>query len=191
MDTTFYRERIRAGLSQQTHPARIVREVYLSYPTFSFNDHPEKEFQIKDAISEKFGVDIFSVHFGGSAKTGESYHKENIFRAGRSDLDAAIISPQLFLKYLELTCEITRNFSDLTLFACKQDKIAQFRNYLQRGVFIPSLMPKCKEKSEWVTFFNNLSRGNTDIFENINCWIYSSQKTFELKFSKTIKLLDK
>lgn len=191
MKSSVYRERINEGLQAGIPYSEIVREVYLSYPTFSFADLPKKEFLIKNAISNKFGLDIFSIHFGGSAKTGESYHKDSKFCAGKSDLDAAIISSGLFTKYLEITCEITKNFSDLTSFKIKSTQVEIFRSYLQRGVLIPEFMPQCPERTEWISFFNNLSQGNTDIFDNINCWIYSSQKLFELKFSGTIHTFKK
>jgi hypothetical protein len=190
MECEFYRKRIKTNLAGKTSHNAIAREIYLSYPTFSFADSPEKEFAIRNSISKQFEVDFLSVQFGGSAKTGESYHKLSSFEFGKSDLDAAIISQHLFLKYLELTCEITDSFSDLTSFDPDAAKIAMFKKYVLRGIFIPELMPNCDVRLEWNSFFNNLSQGNLDLFDNINCWIYSSQKLFEIKFAKTIRLLE-
>jgi hypothetical protein len=185
-----YRANIKNRLAKKVEHSVIAREIYLSYPTFSFGDHPEKEFLIKNGIAEQFGVDIFSVHFGGSAKTGESYHKTNKFEFGKSDLDAAIISPSLFLKYLEFTCVATNNFSNLTSFDTDEREIEMFRRYLLRGILIPDLMPSCDERLAWKTYFNNLSAGNISLFDNINCWIYSTQKIFEMKFAATVKILE-
>lgn len=185
-----YRTNIKKRLESKVAHSEIAREIYLSYPTFSFFKYPEEEFSIKNGIAEQFDVDIFSIHFGGSAKTGESYHKPNKFSFGNSDLDAAIISQSLYIKYLEITCVVTNNFSDLTHFDTTEKEIEMFRKYLLRGIFIPELMPNCDERLAWRTYFNNLSAGYINLFDNINCWIYSSQKIFEMKFAATIKLLE-
>lgn len=189
MECKFYRDSIHKRLARSAEYRTIAREIYLSYPTFSFVDQPEKEFIIRDEISRFCNVEFFSIHFGGSAKTGESYHKENFFEFGRSDLDAAVINPGLFLSYLEVTLEVTDNFSDLTGFSdiTHADTI---RKYITNGIIVPEYMPTCPQRTEWLSFFNNLSRGNLDLFDNINGWIYSTQKTFEMKFAKTILLLD-
>jgi hypothetical protein len=191
MERDYYKQSIQKGLSEKATHTTIARKIYLSYPTFSFSDHPEQEFSVKNEIANKFEVDIFSIHFGGSAQTGESYHKDSVFVPGKSDLDAAIISPSLFLRYLELTCEITDNFSDMTKFTGSTQDTYRFKKYLTRGIFVPELMPHSPAKIDWNSFFNNLSQGNLELFDNINCWIYSTQKIFELKFSKTIQLLEK
>lgn len=189
MECNFYRDRIQQALGQSSAYATIAREIYLSYPTFCFAHHPEKEFVIRDEISQFCQVDFFAVQFGGSAKTGESYHKDSLFEYGRSDLDAAIISPSLFLRYLETTLEVTDNFSDLTAFS-DPEHAEEIRRQLSRGVFTPEYMPSCQERIEWLSFFNNLSAGNLDLFDNINGRIYCTQRVFELKFAKTILLLD-
>jgi hypothetical protein len=190
MECKFYRDSIQKRLARSAEYSSIAREIYLSYPTFSFADHPEKEFIIRDEISRFCHVDFFSIHFGGSAKTGESYHKENFFEFGRSDLDAAIINSGLFLRYLETTLEVTDNFTDLTGFSDATDA-EKIKKYISNGIFVPEFMPNCQERTEWISFFNNLSDGNLDLFDNINGWIYSTQRIFELKFAKTILLLDK
>lgn len=190
MECKFYRESIHRALGQSASYPTIARQIYLSYPTFSFVNHPEKEFVIRNEISKFCAVDLFSIQFGGSAKTGESYHKDNFFEFGRSDLDAAIISSSLFLRYLEITLEVTDNFTDLTAFSVPEDA-DKIRKYISNGIFVPEIMPNCSQRIEWISFFNNLSDGNLDLFDNINGWIYSTQRVFELKFAKTVVLLDK
>ncbi|MHA6881556.1 hypothetical protein [Ralstonia pseudosolanacearum] len=183
-----YRAHALTAAAQSESSSQIARRLYLSYPTFAFSECPEREFNLKNRISEQYKVDIFSVHFGGSGKTGESYHKSSEFSPGKSDLDAAIISPSLFLGYLEIASETTEEFRDRTRFP-NIDEYKRFVGYLQRGIFVPELMPTCKEKIEWTAFFNNISADYTDLFDNINCWIYSTQKVFEMKFSRTVSLI--
>ncbi|MGN5353259.1 hypothetical protein ACQ4P5_14435 [Ralstonia sp. L16] len=183
-----YRAHALAAAEQSESNLQIARRLYLSYPTFAFSECPEREFNLKNLISEQYKVDIFSIHFCGSGKTGESYHKNSEFTPGKSDLDAAIISPSLFLGYLETASEATEEFKDRTRFSSIEE-YKRFVGYLQRGILVPSLMPTCKEKIEWLAFFNNISAGYTDLFDNINCWIYSTQKVFEMKFSRTVSLI--
>jgi len=154
-------------------------------------ENPEREYQIKNAISSKFEVDIFSVHFGGSGKTGESYHKVSNFRQGESDLDAAIISGALFIRFLEESLRVTDRFKDLTAYAGRIDDVRSFKQRLCLGILIPNEMPDCSLRSEWIDFFENISYGNSDLFKDVNCWIYSSQVAYELKFSNTVKILNK
>lgn len=186
-----FRDAIKAELAKGVAHSEIARRIYLSYPTFSFEGKPDREFDIKNLISTKFDVDLFSIHFAGSGKTGESYHKKSIFQPGNSDLDAAIISHSLFLKFLEETITVTNGFKDQTTFTGTNEDYELFKKRLCHGIFIPELMPTCTLKSEWMVFFENLSHGNEDLFRDINCWIYSSQKIYEWKFSSTIRLLEK
>ena len=189
MQTTEYRSAILNELKNGVGDSEIARRIYLSYPTYSFEGKPDREFDIKNRISQKYGVDIFSIHFGGSGKTGESYHKENEFRPGSSDLDAAIINNSLFQSYLEESVTVTNGFKDLTTYDGRTDDFEKFQQRLCRGIVVPEYMPSCSHRTEWITFFENLSYGNSDLFKDINCWIYSSKKIYEWKFSSTIRLL--
>ena len=191
MQPTDYLKAIKSDLANNVVYSEIARRIYLSYPTFSFDGKPDREFDIKNRISTKFNVDIFSIHFAGSGKTGESYHKENKFRAGDSDLDAAIISHRLYLQYLEESIAATDGFRDLSAYNGLTDDYKKFQQKLCCGILMPEFMPSCRLKSEWLKFFDNLSYGNTDLFRDINCWIYSSQKIYEWKFSSTIRVLEK
>ncbi|MCM2549654.1 hypothetical protein [Burkholderia glumae] len=188
MSTVNYKTHALNAVANKEPDTKVARRIYLSYPTFAFRDHPDREFDLKDSIASKFGIDIFSIHFAGSGKTGESYHKTSTFIPGKSDLDTSIISAKLFLKYLEIAAEVTDQFTDRTKFK-DHDEFRQFTGYLKKGILIPERMPICQEKLDWTQFFNNLSQNYIDLFDNVNCWIYSTQKIFELKFSKTIELI--
>lgn len=189
MQSQEYRKTIESDLRAGHSSQAGARKIYLCYPTFSFVGRPDREFLIKDKIAQEFNIDIFSVHFGGSGKTGESYHKINQFKLGESDLDAGVISSRLFNEHLEEALDVTNGFYDLTSYGDRADDLKEFKARLVRGILIPEKMPECPGRNRWIEFFENLSFGNQDLFKDISCWVYLSQKTYEMKFSKTIDLL--
>lgn len=158
----------------------IVRKIYLGYPTDVFKGREDIEFEIINEISGFFKVPYNSIQVAGSAKTGYSYHKERNFVEKESDLDIAIISQDLFLKYSEIVFGITKGFSNLSSFS-KQKDFRDYKEYIAKGIFRPDLMPFGPEKKEWFKFFNGLSRKHFEIFKNINAGIYISQTFFEFK----------
>ena len=162
----------------------IVRKIYICYPTKAFLGKEEIGFQIFDEISRFFNIPYSSIQVVGSAKTGESYYKFTEFSQGSSDLDIAIISPELYLKYMELSFKVTKGYSDQTKFKInkhRQSDIHQFKKCISQGIFRPDLMPSCTEKAEWWKFFNKLSNRYHDLFKNINAGIYATQYFFEFK----------
>ena len=189
MEFSEYKAAIVKALSLGQPAATVARQIYLSYPTYSFSGKPDREFSIKNAISTEFRVAISDIHFGGSGKTGESYHKKNQFIPGHSDLDAAIINNRLYLEFLEQVVVITDGFKDLTGYDKRVDELDMFLRRLQQGILIPEYMPLCAIRARWQQFFEALSAGNTDLFKDINCWIYSTQMVYEWKVSRTINLL--
>lgn len=188
MDSSQYKAAIIEALSLGQSSAEVARRIYLSYPTYSFAKKPDREFDIKNTISTEYNVSISDIHFGGSGKTGESYHKPNTFTPGISDLDAAIINPRLYFEFLQEVVVITNGFKDLTGYNKRNDEAETFLRRLQHGILIPEYMPTCQKRTQWLKFFENLSAGNSDLFKDINCWIYSTQMIYEWKFSSTINL---
>lgn len=167
-------------------PREIVRQIYISFPTYAFEDNRELEFEILNEISNFFRIPFHVIQVVGSAKTGTSYFKNREFIIGESDLDIAIISPELYLRYMEITFVHTKGFVDLQGFYNKPGKsnVAQLRNFknnLSKGMFRPDLMPDCEEKTAWWEFFEKLSNKHYKLFKNINAGIYMSQSFFEFK----------
>ena len=167
-------------------PREIVRQLYIAFPTFAFQTDRELEFKILNEISKFFGIPYHAIHVVGSAKTGKSYYKGTDFKKGESDLDIAIISPDLYLKYMEIVFVNTNGYKDLKGFYNKlgrsnKEQLNTFKNNLSKGVFRPDLMPDCEEKTEWWEFFNELSNEYFRYFKNINAGIYISQSFFEFK----------
>ncbi|MDP8267446.1 MAG: hypothetical protein P9L97_01840 [Candidatus Tenebribacter davisii] len=180
-----YNEGIDLGIKEGQKFDIIARKIYLSYPTKVFKDLHEIEFDVLDAISNFFKIPFTNVQVVGSAKTGYSYYQSKEFVLGGSDLDVAIISSDLFIRYTEMVYDVTRGYTELTGF--KDNKsIDEYKYYLLKGMFRPDLMPNIPEKYEWFKFFNGLSKNYYELFNDINAGIYLSQFYFEKKQRKNI-----
>lgn len=169
--------------------SEIARKIYLSYPTAVFQDNLDDEFKIKNEISLFFKTPFRNIHVVGSAKTGESFFKGTKFDSTNSDLDIAIIDPQMFNYYMEHVFIFTDNYRNFTGFSSNDTKNS-YEVYLSRGIFHPKFMPRCPEKIRINSFFNQLSNTYSNSFKNITMVLYASEFFFESKQAKTIKELE-
>jgi hypothetical protein len=165
------------------HPRLVARRLFLYDFVEAFATNQDRGFQILNTICEHFKLPFSAVKVVGSAQTGYSYYKERDFVSGQSDLDVAIISATLFQEYSHEIYSLTERYTDLTRFHRKKGiSVAQyFRDNLASGLFRPDLMPECKLKADWFSFFNKLSNNYVDLFSNINAGIYLSEAFFECK----------
>lgn len=176
-------EAIDKSLKEHLSYIEIVRKIYLTYPTKALIDKEEKQFDILNEISIYFGIPINHIQVCGSSKVGRSFHKKSEFTPQKSDLDIAIIDPDLFLKYSELVFGATKGLRDMTGFSkygggSNRDS---YLAYISKGIFRPDYMPSCPQRVKWFEFFNQLSRKHSDYFKSINAGIYQSQVFFEYK----------
>lgn len=178
-------ESIEKGLNEARPHVEIVRKVYLTYPTVALIGDEERQFEILNEISDFFSIPINNIHVAGSAKTGMSFHKNTPFEAKISDLDIAIIDPDLFRYYSEYVFKHTKGFKNRTGFS--PGNFNQYTEYISKGIFRPDLMPSGVKKAEWFAFFGKLSNKHNDLFETINAGIYMSQLYFEYKQISIIK----
>jgi len=181
-------ESIEKSLKDKLSLNEIVRKVYLTYPTSALVDKEEKQYEILNEISQHFTIPINHIQVCGSSKVGQSFHKVSTFTPKISDLDIAIIDPNLFLKYSELVFSITKGFQDITKFTSSKGKsFESYTLYISKGIFRPDFMPTCPERVNWFKFFHTLSLKHNDYFKSINAGIYNSQLFFEYKQSTNIK----
>lgn len=178
-----YLESIDEGLKIKTPHNEIVRKIYLTYPTSALIGNEERQYSILNEISEYFNVPIMNIQVAGSAKTGYSFHKRKYFDNITSDLDVAIIDPNLFTTYTGWVFKATNGYSNRADFPLI-DGISSYSQYLScvsKGIFRPDLMPTGKKRLNWLKFFGQLSTKNKDLFKSINAGIYLSQTFFEFK----------
>lgn len=165
----------------------IVRKMFLLDPAFIFKDNTIVGYQILNSIAQKFHIPLTSIKIAGSSQTGFSPFKDRDFLFGKSDLDIAIVSPELFQRYTEIVYAITNGYRNTTAF---QDKcsLELFEGNLKLGFFRPDLMPSSKEKTEWFTFFESLTNRYSAIFIKVSGGIYFSELFFE---GKQMPILEK
>jgi hypothetical protein len=176
-------EKIHSDLSRQVSYEEIIKKVYLTYPTKSFIGYEEEQFEILNKVSLQFSIPITCIHAAGSAKVGRSFHKNKDFEPGVSDLDLAIINPELYNRYMEIVFEQTKGYSNLTQFPRRDGRAVntEYVRYLSKGIFRPDLMPYSPERADWLNFFSSLSKNYTHLFNSINACIYMSQGFFYCK----------
>ena len=174
---------IKKGLINNDSSLRIARKIYLSYSTEIFRENEDREFYIKERISEEFDIPFCSIQIAGSSKTGVSFFKNKAFEPTISDLDIAIISAPLYNKFVELVHKLTKGYTDLTGFRIFRgvSNGERFLENLPNGFINPFIMPDCEFKSHWLEFFNSLSNDHFDLFKGINGGVYASEYFFEKK----------
>ena len=182
-------ESIELGLNKKRPHIEIIRKVYLTYPTSAFIGDEERQFSILNEISEFFNIPINNFQVAGSAKTGNSYHKNTTFTPKTSDLDIAIVDQELYRFYTEYVFKMTKGFRDRTIFPMKNhvSTYNEYISYITKGIFRPDLMINGPKRAEWFMFFGKLSTKHNDLFETINAGIYMSQIYFEHKQTSIIK----
>lgn len=151
-----------------------------------FKENQHQGFELIKKVSEHFSVPFRSIHIVGSAQLGYSFIEDREFIAGESDLDLAIISDKLFLKYQEICYLETKKYQDLTKFPAHgtlttNTVATQFREYLAKGYFRPDFMPRCDHRRLWLQFFEKLGNDHVDKFKKITCGLYLSELFFRTR----------
>jgi hypothetical protein len=165
-----------AALSER----EIARKMFLLDPAFVFADDRILGFRILNGIAEKFRISLGCVKISGSSQIGFSAIKNRDFILGQSDLDIAIVSPNMFQRYSEIVYRNTNGYKNLTGFT-NTETVERFQGNLQLGYFRPDLMPSCKEKMDWFQFFQTMTDRYSAMFKSINGGIYFSELFFEGK----------
>jgi hypothetical protein len=186
-----YNKGIDKGFEDGMRNEIISRKIYLSFPTEVFKNKQEDEYEIRNAISIFFNIPIYSVHVAGSSKTGYSYYQNQPFEPGISDLDIAVVDPELYRRYTEIVFKKTNGLKNLSEFGRTKNGVAHseiYQSSILKGIFRPDAMPTSTERKEWFKFFNKLSEKYVDLFKDINCGIYFSQTFFEFKQADNIDI---
>ena len=71
---------------------------------YIFTENQDDYYEFRKRIANEFDVDFYEIYITGSAKLGFSSLKQKKFDYD-SDIDVAIVSPQLYEKMLELIYE--------------------------------------------------------------------------------------
>jgi hypothetical protein len=162
-------------------PQLASSAAYLSFMSTYFSDKVLILHSIRQKIAEKLSVAAHQIYVCGSAQFGYSYVKDRAFQEKISDLDMAIISPQLFAKYYDAATNATEAFSDQRKFSDPEQRDQFFQYISKKGMLRPDLLPRCYERQNWEMIFNQISSTYRDRFRVISGAIYISETAFSFK----------
>jgi hypothetical protein len=179
--------------------AEIVRRLYGTEPPAALRDAGHIHFDICNTVSEFFRIPIYLVRAAGSAQTGFSFHQNKDFIPKLSDLDLAVVSGEVFERYLRAVQRVvlpspeTLQKPNRHTFPTKQGE-SYYNEFVTNvsfyRVLMPYQMPICPEKSDLSRMTSKLSEKYAEEFSDINIAIYLSDKFFERKQNINIGFYD-
>lgn len=152
---------------------------------YIFNDNQDEYYEFRKRISNKFDINFYEIYITGSAKLGFSPFKKKIFDYD-SDIDVAIVSPQLYEKMLEpiyeYQMELRKARRSITERELKQ--YHSFLEYTAIGWIRPDKLPKSFNvailKQSWFDFFNSISHGRSEVGNyKVSAGVFKSYWYFE------------
>lgn len=166
------------------------KRIFIAKRAECFVDDEDREFQLKQEISSRFGVPYPSISFTGSAQIGFSIHKDALFEPGVSDLDVACIDAQLFQRAWIDVIQTTRAFTDLSKFAQRADKVKLFKERIvKRGMILVDEMPTSHLSNKWRSSQDQISRKHAGLFGRVSVAIYLNEYAFCWKQNSSIAQL--
>jgi hypothetical protein len=171
------REEARALLATQRDAVSRARRLYFDRTSFALDRKHDTEFEIKSAVANRYGVPFRSVVFAGSAQLGFSPQKDTLFVQGQSDLDVAVVDSGLFQRFWQIIWRVTLAFNDESRF--KKGHAAKLRDQiLRRGMILIDHMPWCPERTDEVSFMDDLGREHRSQFGRVSLAVYVNEYAF-------------
>ncbi|WP_330203398.1 hypothetical protein [Cyanobacterium sp. Dongsha4] len=159
---------------------------YLIHGTpYIFNDRENEYYEFRKKISNQFNIAFYEIYITGSAKLGFSPFKQKLFDYD-SDIDVAIVSPQLYEKMLEpiydYQMELRKARKSITVTELNQ--YHSFLEYTAIGWIRPDKLPLSFGvdilKQEWFDFFKSISYGKSEIGNyKVSAGVFKSYSHFE------------
>ena len=134
---------------------RIMNKYLLYGIPYIFESNEDIYFQLKEEISEHFGIQQTQIFVVGSAKLGFSIAPHKLFKHVNedSDVDVAIICDSLFDYFWKETYKY-----NITIVSRNEEEDRNYRmflDYLYKGWVRPDYLP-CHMRKEWFEFFKKL-----------------------------------
>lgn len=187
------KERIYALARSGRQASEIAREVFLG-PYMEGAD-AERVNAIVIAVASSLNIQPNQIFVSGSAKLGFSLMHGHRFVRGDSDLDLAIVSPELTERLMrtarsasgdQLSDEAFQPHFMPGLRTSTQVK-ESFWAYAREGTVRPDLMPRCCERDELAALFDRLTEDNLDHFSEITGLFYLSLEAFLAKEASRVQ----
>ncbi|MDJ0578429.1 hypothetical protein [Crocosphaera sp.] len=152
---------------------------------YIFTDNQDNYYEFRKRIANQFDINFYEIYITGSAKLGFSPFKEKKFDDD-SDIDVAIISPQLYEKMLEpiyeYQMELRKARKSITI--RELEKYHSFLEYTAIGWIRPDKLPFSFDvgilKDSWFDFFKSISYGRSEVGNyKVSAGVFKSYSYFE------------
>ncbi|WP_143515644.1 hypothetical protein [Pseudooceanicola marinus] len=164
---------------------KAAREEFLLDSAHYFADKSDLYLSLKERIAADVYADISDVRICGSAYWGRRFRDESPFLPGVSDLDVAIISPQIFCRCMSEVRDLSKNFSDQSVFPKVTGKVSTFelfRDYaFGKGLIRTEHLPNVRTRRGFIESSDRISRDFASHFEKISFALYDSALSFANK----------
>lgn len=160
---------------------------------YIFSDNQDEYYEFRKRISNQFNINFYEIYITGSAKLGFSPLKQKKFDYD-SDIDIAIVSPQLYEKMLEPIYEYQMELRKARRSVSKTElnEYHSFLEYTAIGWIRPDKLPLSFDvgrfKKSWFDFFKSISYGRSEVGNyKVSAGVFKSYSYFERYTISTLK----
>ncbi len=146
----------------------FCRKHVLHGTPFVFNGRDDDFYEFRKRISIKFNIPFHEIYITGSAKLGFSPFKNKDFDYD-SDIDVAIISPQLFETIMKSISQYKMRFRKARA-VVRENELSMYHDFLEYvalGWIRPDKLPISFQmqtfKTDWFKFFQDISNGRSEV----------------------------
>lgn len=163
----------------------FCRKYVLHGIPYVFENEPDKYYDFRKKIAQKFKVSFHEIYITGSGKLGFSPIKRKKFDYD-SDIDVAIISTELFEKYMGKIAVYQGQYRRARA-VVREDELKMyhaFLEYIAIGWLRPDKLPISFQmkliKDDWFNYFNSISNGKSEIGNyKVSAGVFKSYKHLE------------
>lgn len=152
---------------------------------YVFEHREDEYFEFRNRISKHFNVAYYQIYIVGSGKLGFSYRKDTKFGYD-SDIDVAIVSEELFDKYLKYLRQFQYELDQckMRLSKYENERYARLLRYIVKGWIRPDLLPANlgdkNIKKAWFDYFRGISYDRSEVGNyKVNAGIYKNYDYLE------------
>ncbi|MDJ0660259.1 MAG: hypothetical protein QNJ42_12325 [Crocosphaera sp.] len=135
---------------------------------YIFTDNQDNYYEFRKRVANQFNVNFYEIYITGSAKLGFSPFKQKKFDYD-SDIDVAIISPELYDKILEPIYEYQMKLRKQRK-SISEEELKDYHSFLEYTAIRwirPDTLPKSfgvgRLKQSWFDFFKSISYGRSEV----------------------------
>lgn len=162
-----------------------------------FINKENEYYEFRKKIATKFNISFHEVYIAGSAKLGFSPFKKKLFDYN-SDIDVAIISSELFDKYMGDIAGYQENYNKAK-YVVREKELNAYHKFLECiviGWLRPDMLPISFQikaiQDSWFEYFRSISHGKSEVGNyKVSAGVFKSYDHFEKYIISGFKSLKK